>query len=64
MEKRIDVFSRFLDEARFKGITIDGDQSDVLVKLLDSVVIFLEGIFLKLFGDVFSGRDCVKGWQN
>merc|ERR1712001_693652 len=43
LEKRIDVFSRFLDEARFKGITIDGDQSDVLVKLLDSVVIFLEG---------------------
>ena len=26
-----------------KGIKIDGDQSDTLVKLLDSVVIFLEG---------------------
>ena len=43
LEKRIDVFSRFLDEKRLKGIKIDGDQSDTLVKLLDSVVIFLEG---------------------
>ena len=43
LEKRIDVFSRFLEETRLKGIKIDGDQSDTLVKLLDSVVIFLEG---------------------
>ena len=53
LEKRIDVFSRFLDEARFKGITIDGDQSDVLVKLLDSVVIFLEGLIFKIIWECF-----------
>ena len=43
MEKRIDVFTRFLEEKRFNDIAIDGDQSDPMVKLLDSVVIFLEG---------------------
>merc|ERR1712045_949852 len=43
LEKRIDVFTRFLEEKRFNEIAIDGDQSDPMVKLLDSVVIFLEG---------------------
>ena len=43
LEKRIEVFTKFLDEGKFNGIAIDGDQSDGLVKLLDSVVIFLEG---------------------
>merc|ERR1712088_884319 len=43
LEKRIDVFTRFLEEKRFNDIAIDGDQSDPMVKLLDSVVIFLEG---------------------
>ena len=43
LEKRIEVFMKFMEESRFKGISIDGDQSDTLVKLLDSAVIFLEG---------------------
>lgn len=43
MEKRIDVFIKFMDEDKLNTISIDGDQSDTLVKLLDSVVIYLEG---------------------
>lgn len=43
LEKRIDVFMKFIDEGKMNGIAIDGDQSDALIKLLDSVVIFLEG---------------------
>merc|ERR1711971_695584 len=33
----------FMDEDKLNTISIDGDQSDTLVKLLDSVVIYLEG---------------------
>jgi hypothetical protein len=43
LEKRIDVFMKFMDEKKLNGISIDGDQSDALIRLLDSVVIFLEG---------------------
>merc|ERR1712008_485045 len=43
LEKRIDVFIKFMDELKFNSISIDGDQSDTLIKLLDSVVIYLEG---------------------
>ena len=43
LEKRIDVFIKFMDEDKLNTISIDGDQSDILVKLLDSVVIYLEG---------------------
>merc|ERR1719189_1454550 len=43
LEKRIDVFIKFMDEMKFNPISIDGDHSDSLVKLLDSVVIYLEG---------------------
>jgi len=43
LEKRIDVFIKFMDEMKFNNISIDGDNSEVLVKLLDSVVIYLEG---------------------
>ena len=43
LEKRIDVFIKFMDEDKLNTISIDGDQSDTLVKLLDSVVIYLEG---------------------
>ena len=43
LEKRIDVFIKFMDEMKFNQISIDGDHSDSLVKLLDSVVIYLEG---------------------
>ena len=32
-----------MDEDKLNTISIDGDQSDTLVKLLDSVVIYLEG---------------------
>ena len=43
LEKRIEVFMKFMEDGKFNGISIDGDQSDVLVKLLDSAVIYLEG---------------------
>ena len=34
---------KFMDENRFAEISLDGDQSDGLIKLLDSFVIILEG---------------------
>ena len=43
LQKRIEVFMKFFDEKKFQETSIDGDQSDALVKLLDSVVIYLEG---------------------
>merc|ERR1712051_1161840 len=33
LEKRIDVFIKFMDEDKLNTISIDGDQSDTLVKL-------------------------------
>lgn len=43
MQKRVEVFMKMFDEGKFTENSIDGDQSDALVKLLDSVVIYLEG---------------------
>jgi hypothetical protein len=43
LEKRVEVFSQFLQEGKYNDIAIDGDQSEILVKVLDSVVIKLEG---------------------
>jgi len=37
------VFSKFLDQGKFDKVTVDNDQADSIVKLLDSVVILLEG---------------------
>eukprot|EP00095_Tigriopus_kingsejongensis_P006385 snap_masked-scaffold117_size339417-processed-gene-1.3 protein:Tk06385 transcript:snap_masked-scaffold117_size339417-processed-gene-1.3-mRNA-1 annotation:"serrate rna effector molecule-like protein" len=41
--KRVDVFKDFWEHKKFGGVTIDGDQGDHLIRLLDSVVIMLEG---------------------
>merc|ERR1719312_2249956 len=41
--KRVDVFQEFLNTDKFKGLTLDGDKQDALVKVLDCVVIKLEG---------------------
>ena len=43
LQKRVEVFMKMFDEGKFTENSIDGDQSDALVKLLDSVVIYLEG---------------------
>merc|ERR1711994_52145 len=43
LTSRVEVFSKFLKQDKFDKVTVDGDQSDPMVKLLDSVVIFLEG---------------------
>ncbi|KAF4523476.1 hypothetical protein B566_EDAN004545 [Ephemera danica] len=43
LKNRVSVFLEFLDKERFSSVTVDADQSEALVKLLDSVVIRLEG---------------------
>ncbi|XP_022192314.1 serrate RNA effector molecule homolog isoform X2 [Nilaparvata lugens] len=43
LKKRVDVFMEFLENGRIEKVSIDGDHSDQLVKLLDAVVIRLEG---------------------
>lgn len=40
---RVEVFTKFLKQEKFDQVTVDNDQSDSIVKLLDSVVILLEG---------------------
>merc|ERR1712113_1252515 len=40
---RVEVFTKFLKQEKFDKVTVDNDQSDAIVKLLDSVVILLEG---------------------
>merc|ERR1711894_485900 len=40
---RVEVFSKFLKQNKFDKVAVDNDQSDSIVKLLDSVVILLEG---------------------
>ena len=37
------MFTKFLKQEKFDKVTVDNDQSDAIVKLLDSVVILLEG---------------------
>jgi hypothetical protein len=39
----VSVFLEFLEKDRFASVTVDADQSEALVKLLDCVVIKLEG---------------------
>merc|ERR1719500_1118323 len=38
LEKRIDVFIKFMDEDKLNTISIDGDQSDAFVKFVASFV--------------------------
>jgi len=40
---RVGVFNKFLEQEKFDKVAVDNDQSDSIVKLLDSVVILLEG---------------------
>ena len=37
LEKRIDVFIKFMDEMKFNNISIDGDNSEVLVESLEAL---------------------------
>jgi len=41
--KRVDVFKQFWDKGAFDEKPLDGDKPDPVVRLLDSIVIFLEG---------------------
>ncbi len=41
--KRVDVFKNFWDTKVFEGTSVDGEQQDKLTKILDMVVILLEG---------------------
>lgn len=41
--KRVEVFKQFWDKQAFDEIPLDGDKPDPIVRLLDSIVIFLEG---------------------
>merc|ERR1712228_1042435 len=43
LEKRIEVFKLFKEQEKYNGLALDGENQDALVKLLDSVVIMLEG---------------------
>ena len=43
LEKRIEVFKLFKEQNKYDGMALDGENQDALVKLLDSVVIMLEG---------------------
>merc|ERR1711981_1433480 len=43
LNSRVEVFNKFLKQEKFDKVTVDNDQSDSIVKLLDSVVILLEG---------------------
>ncbi|CAH0391659.1 unnamed protein product [Bemisia tabaci] len=43
LKRRIEVFEEFLGNGRIDKVTIDSDQADNLQKLLDAVVIRLEG---------------------
>ena len=43
LNSRVEVFSKFLKQDKFDNVSVDNDQSDSIVKLLDSVVILLEG---------------------
>ncbi|XP_023333539.1 serrate RNA effector molecule homolog isoform X3 [Eurytemora carolleeae] len=41
--RRVELFQEFTDSGMFKDLTLDGDKQDALMKVLDSVVIKLEG---------------------
>lgn len=42
-QRRVSVFGELFEMNRMENISVDADQSDQLLKLLDSVVIKLEG---------------------
>ena len=43
LQKRVESFESFWKLKKFEGVSVDGDKSDPILKLLDSVVILLEG---------------------
>ncbi|XP_071440682.1 serrate RNA effector molecule homolog isoform X2 [Hetaerina americana] len=43
LKKRVGIFLEFLESGRLGSVTVDADQSEGLVRLLDAVVIRLEG---------------------
>jgi len=43
LKKRIEVFQEFMEQGKFDGLSLDGEKQDALIKVLDSVVIKLEG---------------------
>lgn len=43
LKKRVDVFMEFLETGRLDKVSVDAEQSEQLIKLLDAVVIRLEG---------------------
>jgi len=43
LKKRIEVYQEFMEQGKFNELTLDGDKQDALIKVLDSVVIKLEG---------------------
>ncbi|XP_046384393.1 serrate RNA effector molecule homolog isoform X2 [Ischnura elegans] len=43
LKKRVAIFLEFLESGRLGSVTVDADQSEGLVRLLDAVVIRLEG---------------------
>jgi len=43
LKKRVEVFQEFMEQSKFADLTLDGDKQDALIKVLDSVVIKLEG---------------------
>uniref|UniRef100_A0A1B6ECS8 Serrate RNA effector molecule homolog n=1 Tax=Clastoptera arizonana TaxID=38151 RepID=A0A1B6ECS8_9HEMI len=43
LKRRVDVFMEFLDSGRLDKVAVDAEQSEQLIKLLDAVVIRLEG---------------------
>lgn len=43
LQNRVKVFMEFLEQNRLDKVTVDADQSEQLIRLLDAVVIRLEG---------------------
>ncbi|KAG8241523.1 hypothetical protein J6590_085147 [Homalodisca vitripennis] len=43
LKRRVEVFMEFLDNGRLDKVTVDAEQSEQLIKLLDAAVIRLEG---------------------
>uniref|UniRef100_A0A1B6EMZ7 Serrate RNA effector molecule homolog n=2 Tax=Proconiini TaxID=565685 RepID=A0A1B6EMZ7_9HEMI len=43
LKRRVEVFMEFLENGRLDKVTVDAEQSELLIKLLDAVVIRLEG---------------------
>jgi len=43
LQNRVKVFMEFLEQNRLEKVSVDADQSEQLIRLLDAVVIRLEG---------------------